>query len=380
MIFDGESYYCSGSNGDDPNFLYRLSREGVLLDSIRQPGFSRYGLKDLEWDGELIWGSGEDSVYAINRDGEVIHRWRGPFNPNNSIAYDSDEGVLWISAVTSEIFAYDREGNNLGRSIDRQGLRLYGLSWYGNDPDSSFLYALNIPGNDSAQINKFNPISGEMSLVHAFPFDSATGFNGAFICRNYDRYQGWLLMTVANIAPASGGDQLQVWQLKPNTEWLTVDPDSGEIPAGGESQIAVQIHTAGEENDWAFELGEYEGEIVFTHNGFGGQTILPVRLNVVEPNNVDKRASEQVDKFELFAAYPNPFNSETQIRIEVPEWKDVSLAIYDLQGREVASLLDRSNNPVNRVVWKAADLPAGIYLARLTAAGESRAIRLVNMK
>jgi len=33
----------------------------ALLDSFPQPGHSRYGIKDLDWDGELLWGSGEDT-------------------------------------------------------------------------------------------------------------------------------------------------------------------------------------------------------------------------------------------------------------------------------------------------------------------------------
>ena len=371
VIFDGESYYCSGSNGDDPNFLYRLSREGVLLDSIRQPGFSRYGLKDLEWDGELIWGSDGDAVYGLSPDGNVVHAWQAPYFPTNNITLDPVEEVLWLGGTTTDIKAYDREGNYLDRTISRQGLRLYGFAWYGDDPDSSFLYALNIPGNDSAQVNKFNPLSGEMRFVHAFPLDSAASFNSAFICHNYDRYQGWVLMTVANITPAFGGDELRVYQLAPNREWFTIDRDSGEIPGGGESQIIVTLRTAGEDNDWAFALGEYEGEIVFTHNGFGGQTILPVRLSVVEPNDVDQDGYGDPSSFELFAAYPNPFNSSTTITFSVGQVsKPVKLAVYDLNGRLVAELVNgRLSAGRHTTVWDGASLAAGVYLIRLESEG-----------
>jgi len=380
-IFDGESYYCAGSNGDEPNLIYHLNRQGELLGSFEQPGHSRYGMKDQEWDGELIWGSGEDSVYAMTRDGEVVHRWRGPFDPTNNIAYDPEENILWLSGTVSNVVAYDCEGNNLGRSIDRQGSRIYGLGWYGDDPDSSFLYALNIPGNDSTQINKFNPLTGEMSLVHAFPLDSATGFGGAFICRNYDRYQGWVLMTVANIPMASGGDALRVYQLEPNREWLTVHPESGAIPPGESVEVEIRVRTAGWDGSWAFEVGEYEGEIVFEHNGQGGRDVLPVHLRVVEPNEVAQDGYGNPSSFELFTAYPNPFNSTTRITYILPQAGYATLRLYNLSGREVARLVDgvlpagTYSAEVNAV-----NLPSGLYFARLSSAGKAQTVKLMLVK
>jgi len=380
-IFDGESYFCAGSNGDNPNMIYHLNRQGELLGSFEQPGHSRYGMRDLEWDGELIWGSGEDSVFAVNRDGEVVQRWRGPFNPNYNIAYDPEEGVLWISAITSEIFAHDREGNNLGRSIHRQGLRVYGLSWYKDDPDSSFLYALNIPGNDTVQISKFNPLTDEMSLIHAFPLDSATGFGGAFICRNYDRYQGWVLMTVANVPMASGGDALRVYQVEPNREWLTVHPESGEIPPGESAEVEIRVRTAGWDGSWAFEVGEYEGEVVFEHNGQGGRDVLPVHLRVVEPNEVAPDGEGRPSSFELFTAYPNPFNARTTLRFDLPSETNVRLTIHDLTGRLVERLVNaRLSSGQHSVVWDGANLAAGVYLIRLESGGVARIVKGVIVK
>jgi len=366
VIFDGESYYCAGSNGDDPNMIYHLNRAGELLDSIRQPGFSHYGFSDLEWDGELIWGSDGDAVYGLSRNGNVEHAWQAPFFPTNNVAYDPEEAILWISGSVSDIKAYDREGNYLDRTLSRQGLRLYGLAWYGDDPDSSFLYALNYPFNDTAQINKFNPISGEMSLVYAFPLDSATGFNGTFICRNYDRYQGWVMMTVANIPMASGGDALRVYQLEPNREWLTVHPESGEIPPGESAEVEIRVRTAGWDGSWAFDIGEYVGEIIFRHNGQGGWDILPVQMSVVEPNDMDRRTSEQVDKFELSAAYPNPFNPSTTIKFALLEDSKVRLTVYDLAGREVATLVNGELKAgAHSATWIAEGFTSGIYLVKM---------------
>ena len=382
VIFDGESYFCAGSNGNDQNMIYHLSEDGRLLGSFPQPGHSRYGFKDLEWDGELIWGSGEDTVFAINFDGDVVHRWAAPYSPTNNIAYDPDENILWLNTTTTDVKAYDRDGNYLDRQINQQGLRIYGLGWFADDPDGASLYALNTPNADTTQINKFNPQTGEMQFVTTIPRDSTGSFNSAFICRNFDQYQGTVLMTVASISPNSGGDQLRVLQLKPNTEWLTVSPESGEIPSGGEADVEIRISTESWNRDWVFEVGEYEGEIVFTHDGQGGQDVLPVHLTVVEPSEVGGGDGYgDPSSFELSAPYPNPFISSATIAFGLDKSAPTRLGIYDLQGRLVEVLISgRLSAGRHSVVWNGADLPAGVYLLRLESGGSVRVTKGVIIK
>ncbi len=381
-IFDGESYFCAGANGEDPNLIYQITPEGVVLRSFPQPGHSRFGFKDMEWDGDLIWGSGEDTVFAINRDGEVIHSWAAPSDPTNNIAYDPVDEILWLSGTTTDIKAYDRGGNYLDRTLDRQGLRLYGLAWFADDPDSACLYGLNVPGEDTTQIHKYNTSTGETSLVATIPLDSTSRLNNAFICRNFDQYRGWVLMTIANFDPNSGGDQLRVLQLQPNNDWLTIEPDSGEVPAGEEVPLDVTLYTTGGNQDWVFEPGEYEGEIVFTHDGQGGQTILPVYMTVVEPDGVGGRDGYgDPSSFELFAPYPNPFNSRTTIRFRLDKSTPVSLKLYNLTGEEVARLFEGDLQPgIHSTEVDAVDLPSGLYFARLTSAKDIRTLKLMLMK
>jgi hypothetical protein len=382
VVFDGESYYCAGRGDADQNLIYRLDHDGVLLDSFPQPGHSQYRFRDMEWDGELIWGSGEDTVYAINRDEEVVHRWRGQINPIHNIAFDPAGGILWLSSITRDIFAYDREGNYLDRSIDRQSLRIYGLAWFANDPDSACLYALNNPGGElPPQISKFNPLTGEMRLVHSFAQDSSADLRGAFICRNYDSFQNWVLLTVANISPDDGGDQIQVRQLQQNKDWLIVVPDSGEVPAGEESQVTVNLCTAAEDGDWAFELGEYDGEIVFTHDGFGAETILPVHLTVVEPSAAPGRPVETPALFGITGVYPNPFNAVTQISYSLQQAGYIELAVFDLTGRQVDVIEhDFKSGGYYITSYDASSLPSGVYILSLTTTERSSVRKMLLIK
>ena len=46
------------------------------------------------------------------------------------------------------------------------------------------------------------------------------------------------------------------------------------------------------------------------------------------------------DVFALHQNYPNPFNPTTQIRYDLPKDEFVSIAIYDVMGRKIRSLMN----------------------------------------
>jgi hypothetical protein len=75
----------------------------------------------------------------------------------------------------------------------------------------------------------------------------------------------------------------------------------------------------------------------------------------------------------LFAleAYPNPFNNSVSIAFELPLESDVRIDVFDLLGREVVHLYE-GNLPsgINRLIWRADDLPSGVYFCRLESEGK----------
>lgn len=88
----------------------------------------------------------------------------------------------------------------------------------------------------------------------------------------------------------------------------------------------------------------------------------------------------------LHPAVPNPFNPTTTIAFELPEASPVTLAIYDVQGRRVRTLVDgtRRAGP-HAEVWNGErddgrPVPSGVYFYRLTAAGAERSRKMVLLK
>jgi hypothetical protein len=85
--------------------------------------------------------------------------------------------------------------------------------------------------------------------------------------------------------------------------------------------------------------------------------------------------------FALLQNFPNPFNPSTLIRYEVPQPSRVTIQVYDMLGREVATLLDEQL-PAGRhsVRWNADGFSSGVYMYRMQAGGFTASRKLVLMK
>jgi photosystem II stability/assembly factor-like uncharacterized protein len=72
------------------------------------------------------------------------------------------------------------------------------------------------------------------------------------------------------------------------------------------------------------------------------------------------------ERFKLYPAYPNPLTHSTSIRFFLPETVKGWVKVYDIQGKEVETLLDRyCLKGENIVQWNANGLPGGTYFIRL---------------
>ena len=86
-------------------------------------------------------------------------------------------------------------------------------------------------------------------------------------------------------------------------------------------------------------------------------------------------------RFALGANYPNPFNPSTLIPFSLAASSEVSIKVYDLLGRTVATLVEGSLSAgVHEVVFEAGHLPTGMYLLRMDVAGKVYTQRITLMK
>ena len=85
--------------------------------------------------------------------------------------------------------------------------------------------------------------------------------------------------------------------------------------------------------------------------------------------------------FAVYQNYPNPFNPSTTIRYDVPKTSPVKLVVYDVLGREVATLVDEVKKAGRyQTIWNANRFASGVYFCRLQAGDFVHTMKLAFIK
>ena len=93
-------------------------------------------------------------------------------------------------------------------------------------------------------------------------------------------------------------------------------------------------------------------------------------IDAVEGQTIGVEHSGEIipNKFSLSQNYPNPFNPRTVISFSLSVVSDVSLKVYDVQGREVETLVNERLKPGKyESTFDASRLTSGVYFYKLTA-------------
>jgi len=85
--------------------------------------------------------------------------------------------------------------------------------------------------------------------------------------------------------------------------------------------------------------------------------------------------------FSLQQNYPNPFNPQTKIKFDVPKASFTKLVIYDLLGKEVATLVNEELRPgTYEADWDASSFSSGVYFYRIVSGEFTETKKMVLMK
>ncbi|GBD91697.1 hypothetical protein BMS3Abin04_02429 [bacterium BMS3Abin04] len=117
-----------------------------------------------------------------------------------------------------------------------------------------------------------------------------------------------------------------------------------------------------------------------------------MQTDIVVP--VNEETNKLPNKFLLSQNYPNPFNPTTTIKytIQTPlnhpfakrgntRGIPISLKVYDVLGREVATLVNKKQKPgAYKVEFNASNLPSGVYLYKLKAGSFVQVKKMILLK
>jgi hypothetical protein len=181
------------------------------------------------------------------------------------------------------------------------------------------------------------------------------------------------LIALFRAEPASGGIEVR-WRLEGSAPLVGVELERTVAADGPWGVIPV-------------ERSEAQGVSIAIDRGATPGTTYHYRLAARAPNGErvtfgSTSATAQAVELALGFATPNPMTLATAIDYSVPRPMSVRLSVVDLQGREVARLID---GPVAagkyRAIWNgraaAGDAPAGLYFVRMRVAGWEAVRRLV---
>ncbi len=267
------------------------------------------------------------------------------------------------------------------------------------------------PGISASFIAKFERGGVESSAISWWSPPLA-GVLGSLLTNNFERGGGWYFFKwygdmagyMATVTPPSlNGDGLDGFAN------LDVNNEVASIIFGGNVTGAANIElngipaAFGDSVEVMYQYVEWEGpnisvpgpELVSisTYSNTEGTITIPVNLLdpmygyriVVTPvgKMVSNEHEESVrpEAITLNQNYPNPFNPNTVISFNLPESGEVSLKVYDLMGREVATLVDgRLNSGEHTFNFNANGLASGVYLYRITSGDFTQVKRMMLIK
>jgi hypothetical protein len=129
----------------------------------------------------------------------------------------------------------------------------------------------------------------------------------------------------------------------------------------------------------------YDASIDLSKFGTDGKIIGDPRWSFVDLGIVTTGVGDQVgsipERFELVQNYPNPFNPSTQLKIHVAARGPVSVHVFDVLGRQVATLLDEIKDAgTYQLHWNAFSMPSGVYFYQMKAEGFVETKKMMLMK
>lgn len=236
--------------------------------------------------------------------------------------------------------------------------------------------------------------------------------NGTIVTQN----PGWTdVATITFTIINHSGSSNLTWQ-NSNSNWAIFDGNNSSLWTNGtftnlntsplpvelstftantnNNKVELNWQTATEVNNYGFEIqrSKQSNNLAWEKIGFvegNGNSNSPKSYRFTDDNpiqgnlvyrlkqldiNGDYKYSKEIEvnlipkNFILFQNYPNPFNPSTTIKFSLPKMSFVTIKIFDITGREVATLLNGFKDPgTYSINFNAGSLSSGTYFYKITS-------------
>jgi len=201
-------------------------------------------------------------------------------------------------------------------------------------------------------------VTGITGQITGIQFNSAlVGIvGGATMSKTTDGGATWTLLAASGTGTISGieGSGDDYWYVRGTTIYRSTNL--------GTSWTLSHTHTAAQ-NDISLAT---DGAGCMT--GWSGGTTGTIAKMTGVPVAVNDPISNIPTAYKLEQNYPNPFNPTTSITFALPIAGNVELKVYDILGKEVASIVSGNMNAGTHIVpFDASALASGVYIYKITA-------------
>ncbi|MFN3426676.1 MAG: T9SS type A sorting domain-containing protein [Candidatus Thermochlorobacter sp.] len=317
-------------NGRNPYDLVFLNDNKAYITNFLDSSITIFNAANNTLAGSIRIVPGQQNAFIANNKLYVSRSV-------NQRTFVPDSTVFVINTAADTVLRQIRvRPNPQGITPDRQGrLHVVCTGFFGaRSPDSlGFVTVIN-PANDQ--------VVGNLA-VGGNPSSVVINSENVGILSNGTLYNASLLSTLNRTALGGTrgfGDTLFVVR-----------------PTAGGNRRLVLFDARSLDSLTQFQLGSTQPYLSLT----------PVTLRADGVASTERYAARPT-KFELFQNYPNPFNPSTVIGFTLPVASEVSLKVYDMLGREVATLVEgRQAAGQYQVPFTATGLASGVYFYRLQA-------------
>ncbi len=394
--------YSYGSGTGDDYATVKYNTDGAELWAARYNGpydeYSSNGdyARALAVDGSgnvYVTGYSEDYYtgddYAtVKYDPDGVQQWvaryDGPVNgSDNALALAVDgAGNIYVTGTSDGSGTYDDYATV---KYGPDGAELWVARYDGLESSSDYAYALAVDGSGNVYVTGCS----EGSVTGTDYATVKYGPNGVqqWVAR-YDGPESSWDYAYALAVDGSGNVYVTGSSESSGTGYDYATVKYG--PDGAELWVArYNRQDSSRDNATALAL-DGSGNVYVTgtsQEGYDGSAIyVTIKYFQTATGIVTEENPAVPTHFSLHQNYPNPFNPATSIHYDLPHRAVVTLAIYDILGREVARLVDGSQHPgYHQVVWNGRtatgrEATSGIYIARLMTPEFTQHIRIVLLR
>jgi uncharacterized delta-60 repeat protein len=383
--------YNSSNNGEDKAYAITIDKSYNVYVTGYSTSYdnsnhatANYTTIKYNREGDRKWvakydgpGNGDDKAYAITIDKYGFIYITGTSTGVNgytsiaTIKYDSEEGEQeWVKRYNGS--NYGSGGNAI--TVDDH-CNIYVTGWSNERPDSNADYTTIKYTSDGEQkwVSSYNSPSNSDDIAKSISLDNQ---GNVYITGSSKQigpvglYYHYATVKYNNRTGVQQWAQIYTYAFyEDDASYITVDNAGNAFVTGSSMRdrsnydYATLKYNSSGTQQWAARFN-------YSSIGLGNESSQIQNFNQSDDNLTNSKiiVDKQVpENFELLQNFPNPFNPTTKISFVIPESNDVELKIFDINGKEVKTLINGYK-------------PAGIYSVDFDGTGFASGVYFYKIK